>query len=115
MSPAIIVSGSVVVATFGAVWLGLLYSQASLVFLIIALALARTAALRPSRDWVALGLMMGLAYFASFPLKKLFDPIMTPLWDIALTVIYFGIVYLAGFGWRRGWDFRRGPSGKGEE
>ncbi|WP_114286362.1 hypothetical protein [Candidatus Halocynthiibacter alkanivorans] len=87
---------------FLAVVIGLKYSQASLIFGIVALALAPIAIHKVSdRGW-ALGLLAGLAIFASFPAKKLFQ-IEGFVTETLLTLIYFGTFWVIGMGWKRSW------------
>ncbi|WP_108815029.1 hypothetical protein [Loktanella sp. Alg231-35] len=96
----------VFVAVFGALTLavpiGLKYSQATLQFGLIAAISAPVVIHKISdKNW-SLGMLMGLSYFASFPLKKLFqiDGLVT---DISVTLAYAGILWLVGFGWKRSW------------
>ena len=52
---------------------------------------------------IAAGLFVGLAFFASFPFKKLMqlDEILP---SIVVTLVYVGILYVAGLGWKRSWS-----------
>lgn len=85
-----------------AVSVGLKYSQATLLFGLIA-ALSAPVAIHkiPSVNW-ALGMLMGLSIFASFPLKKLFQ-IDGFINEAPVTLAYVALLWLIGFGWRRSW------------
>ena len=96
----------VTIAVFGAlviaVPIGLKYSQATLLFGLIAAVSAPMVIHKISdKNW-SLGMLMGLSFFASFPLKKLFqiDGFMN---EIPVTLAYVAILWVIGFGWKRSW------------
>ena len=96
----------VTIAVFGAlviaVPIGLKYSQATLLFGVIAAVSAPMVIHKISdKNW-SLGMLMGLSFFASFPLKKLFqiDGFMN---EIPVTLAYVAILWVIGFGWKRSW------------
>lgn len=97
---------AVVVAVFGslfiAVPIGLRYSQATILFGLIA-ALSAPVVIHkiPSVNWAA-GMLMGLSFFASFPLKKLFQ-IDGFINEVPVTLAYAALLWVIGFGWRRSW------------
>ena len=81
---------------------GLKYSQASILFGIIAVGLARTTIHKVTEVNWAVGMLVGLALFASFPLKKLFQ-LDGFTQKFLLTMIYAGVLWIVGMGWRRNW------------
>ena len=85
-----------------AVPVGLKYSQATLLFGLIA-ALSAPVVIHkiPNANW-ALGMLMGLSFFASFPLKKLFQ-IDGFINEVPVTLAYAALLWVIGFGWRRSW------------
>jgi len=96
----------VAIAVFGAIAiavpLGLRYSQATLLFGVIAVISAPVVTHKiPNNNW-ALGMLMGLAFFASFPLKKLFQ-IDGFINEIPVTLTYAAVFWIIGFGWKRSW------------
>lgn len=97
---------AVIMAVLGAlviaVPIGLKYSQATLLFGLIA-ALSAPVVIHkiPSVNW-ALGMLMGLSHFASFPFKKLFQ-IDGFINEVLVMLAYFALLWLIGFGWRRSW------------
>jgi len=96
----------VIIAVFGAliiaVPIGLKYSQATLLFgLIAAISAPVVIHKTPDKNW-ALGMLMGLSFFASFPLKKLFQ-IDGFVNEIPVTLAYAAILWVIGFGWKRSW------------
>ena len=97
---------AVTIAVFGAlviaVPIGLKYSQATLLFGLIA-ALSAPVVIHkiPNVSW-AMGMLMGLSIFASFPLKKLFQ-IDGFINEMPVTLAYAALLWVIGFGWRRSW------------
>ena len=97
---------AVTIAVFGALTIavpvGLKYSQATLLFGLIA-ALSAPVVIHkiPNANW-ALGMLMGLSFFASFPLKKLFQ-IDGFINEVPVTLAYAALLWVIGFGWRRSW------------
>ena len=81
------------------------YSHAAILFGIGAVALAPIAIHNIQSANGSLGLLVGLAIFASFPLKKLFQ-IEGIIQEAPVTLIYFGILWAVGFGWKRSWKAR---------
>lgn len=82
--------------------LGLKYSHATLLFGLAAAGLAPIAIHKVPNSNIAVGLLMGLAYFASFPFKKLFQ-LDGFIQEIPVTLIYAGILWTIGAGWKRSW------------
>ncbi len=96
----------VIIAVFGAmaaaVPIGLRYSQATLLFGLIAAISAPVVVHKVSdRNW-SFGMLIGLAYFASFPLKKLFQ-IDGFLNELPVNIAYAAMLWAIGFGWKRTW------------
>ncbi|GAA6193630.1 hypothetical protein [Phaeobacter sp. NW0010-22] len=99
---SVLIAAIVFLTLLLAVPIGLKYSQASLLFGFVALVLAPIAIHKtPSVNW-ALGLLMGLAIFASFPFKKLFQ-LDGFVQEAPVTLAYAGILWLIGMGWKRSW------------
>ena len=93
---------AVFAALIVAVPIGLKYSQATVLFgLIAAISAPIVIHKTPDTGW-ALGMLMGLSFFASFPLKKLFQ-IDGFINEIPVTLAYVAILWIIGFGWRRSW------------
>mgnify|MGYP001801350748 CR=1 FL=1 len=97
---------AVTIAVFGAlaiaVPIGLKYSQATLLFGLIAAVSAPVVIHKiPNASW-ALGMLMGLSFFASFPLKKLFQ-IDGFINELPVTLAYVALLWVIGFGWNRSW------------
>ena len=91
-----------IVALVGTVPLGLKYSQATLLFGLIAAISAPVVIHKiPESSW-AMGLVIGLSFFASFPLKKLFQ-IEGFVNEIPVTLAYAATLWVIGFGWKRSW------------
>lgn len=97
---------AVTIAVFGAliiaVPIGLKYSQATLLFGLIA-ALSAPVVIHkvPDANWAS-GMLMGLSFFASFPLKKLFQ-IEGFINEASVMLAYAALLWVIGFGWRRSW------------
>jgi len=96
----------VLAAVFGvvvfAVPIGLRYSQATLLFGLIAAISAPIVIHRiPDKNW-SLGMLLGLSLFASFPFKKLFQ-IDGFASEIPVTLAYATTLWVIGFGWKRSW------------
>ena len=87
---------------FMAVQLGLKYSQCSIVFGIIAAVCAPFAIHKVSNTGTVGALLVGLAIYASFPVKKLFR-IDGFLQELPLTLLYVGVLWVIGAGWKRAW------------
>ena len=97
---------AVTIVVFGtlaiAVPIGLRYSQAALLFGLIAALSAPVVIHKISDAGWALGMLMGLSFFASSPLKKLYQ-IDGFINDIPVTLGYAALLWVIGFGWRRRW------------
>lgn len=97
---------AVTIAVFGAlsiaVLIGLKYSQATLLFGLIAALSAPVVIHKISNVSWALGMLMGLSIFASFPLKRLFQ-IDGFINEMPVTLAYVSLLWVIGFGWRRSW------------
>ncbi|WP_166415971.1 hypothetical protein [Cochlodiniinecator piscidefendens] len=92
---------AVVIATFWiALSLGLRYSQASLLFGIVALALAPIAMHRISSQNWAIGTICGLGIFASFPMKRLFQ-LDGPLQEVPVSLLYIAILWVISMPWKK--------------
>jgi hypothetical protein len=96
----------VIIAVVGAlavsVPMGLKYSQATVLYGLIAVFSAPVVIHRVSdKNW-SLGMLVGLSIFASFPLKKFFK-IDGLLEGMAVSLAYAGILWVIGFGWKRSW------------
>jgi hypothetical protein len=89
-------------ATAVSVPIGLKYSEATLLFGLIAALSAPVVIHRVSDKGWSLGLLVGLSIFASFPLKKLLK-LDGFLEEMAVSIAYVGILWVIGFGWRRSW------------
>lgn|SRR6056297_2624043 len=96
----------VTIVAFGAlaigVAVGLKYSQATLFFGLIAAFLAPVVIHKIPSVGLATGMLIGLAVFASFPLKKLFQ-IDGFINEALLNMAYAALLWVIGFGWRRSW------------
>lgn len=97
----------VALAVFGSmlisVQLGIRFSQASLIFAVIAAICAPIVIHRiQSVPWSA-GMLLALAYYASFPLKKLFQ-LEGFVQEVPVTLIYAGLLWVIGQGWKRSWS-----------
>lgn len=97
-----IIISSILVCMLLAVALGLKYSQAAIVFGIAAAIMAPFAIHRVPDSRFAASLIIALAYFASFPVKKLYnlDGVMP---EAVLALIYAAVLWLIGLGWKRSW------------
>ncbi|WP_298557907.1 hypothetical protein [uncultured Aliiroseovarius sp.] len=97
----------VAIAVFGAIAiavpLGLRYSQATLLFGLIAAISAPVIIHKIPNNNYSLGMLVGLAFFASFPLKKLFQ-IDGFINEIPVTLAYAAVLWTIGFGWKRRWS-----------
>lgn len=87
-------------------WLSVLvelkYSHATLLYGMVALVLAPIAIHKVPRVNGALGLLLGLAVFASFPFKELFQ-LDGLVQEVPVTLAYAGMLWLIGMGWKRSW------------
>jgi len=90
-----VVLGTLIIA----VPLSLKYSEATLLFGFIA---APIVVHKIPNVGYALGILIGLSAFASFPLKKLFQ-IDGFAKGILVTLAYVAILWVIGFGWKRNW------------
>lgn len=86
-----------------AVAVGLRYSQAALLFGLIAIVLAPIAIHKVSSPSGAIGLLAGLSFFASFPVKKLYHLAEFPQ-GMLLSAAYLGVLWAIGVGWKRSWN-----------
>jgi hypothetical protein len=93
---------AVVGATAVSVPIGLKYSEATLLYGLIAAFSAPVVIHRVSDKGWSLGMFVGLTIFASFPLKKLLK-LDGDLEKLALSFAYAGILWVIGFGWKRSW------------
>lgn len=98
----IIILAIVLAVVFCAVFLGLSYLNASILFGVVAVVLSPVAIHRIPQSNLATGVLVGLAIFASYPLKKFFhlDSLML---SIIVTLGCFGVLWVIGFGWKRSW------------
>lgn len=96
----------VVIAVFGTLFvsvpIGLKYSQAAFLFGAIALVSAPIVIHKIEDTSWSIGMLVGLSFFASFPLKKLYD-IEGFFAEMATTVVCAGVLWVVGFGWKRSW------------
>lgn len=82
--------------------LGLRYSQATLLFGFVAACAAPLTVHRIPDYRVSLALLLGLAIFASFPLRMLLQ-IDGLLQQGGVVLAYFAALWVVGFGWTRSW------------
>lgn len=78
------------------------YSTAVIIFGLISSGLAPIVIHKIKNPNIAIGCLVVLAMFASFPLKKLYGLDGFFLKALA-TLTYGGILYCVGFGWKRTW------------
>ena len=83
-----------------AVSIGLKYSHATVFFGLVAASAAPVVIHKIPNQSLSLGLLMALSLFASFPLKKLFQ-IDGFIHELPVTLVYAGMLWLIGFGWKR--------------
>ena len=97
------VAAAVLGALTAAAVIGLKYSQATLLFGLISAFSAPLVIHKISSVGWAVGMLIGLAIFASFPLKKLFqvDGFVN---ETPVTLAYVAILWVIGFGWKREWS-----------
>ncbi len=81
---------------------GLRYSQASLVFGIIAAVLAPIAIHKVPKLSLSVAFLVSLAIFASYPAKKLFQ-LNGFFQEFPLTLAYAALLWFIGIGWKRSW------------
>ena len=81
---------------------GLRYSQSSIFFGLVAAILSPIVIHKIPQMNVSLGLLVGLSFFASFPLKKLFQ-FEGILQEVSISAAYLAVLWVIGFGWRRSW------------
>ena len=93
----------ILVCLFGGVWLGISAVFASLAFLVIAVCLSPIAVHKVENHQVAIGLLLALSFFASYPMKRVLGMDDFVL-ELLLSAVYLGILYVTGFGWRRSWS-----------
>ena len=93
---------AVFVAFAIAVPISLKYSQATLVFGLIAAGSGPVVIHRIPNASLAIGMLVGLSLFASFPMKKLFQ-IDGFINEALVTLTYFALLWVVGLGWKRGW------------
>ncbi len=99
---AILILGIVMATLLVSVGLGMRYSVAVLLYGGIALVLSPLALHKIEKMNVAIGVLVGLAIFASFPARKLYQ--LDGILDSAgLTIAYGIVLFIAGFGWKRDW------------
>lgn len=80
----------------------LLYSQAALLFFFVAIMCSQIVVRRIENLNMAVCFLVGLAIFASFPMKKLFG-VEGFVPGMLLSAGYCGLLWITGFGWRRKW------------
>jgi hypothetical protein len=78
------------------------YSQAVVVFGLVAVVLAPVAIHKLRHPALAAGVLVGLAMFASYPLEKLFR-IGDTFQEFLVTAAYGAVLFVIGFGWKRSW------------
>lgn len=95
----IAVGGSLAVAAP----IGLKYSQATMLFGLIAAICAPIVMHKISSKNHSIGMLVGLSIFASMPVKKLFG-IDGFLLEVLVTAVYMILLWILGFGWKRRWS-----------
>ncbi|TYC75777.1 hypothetical protein FMN63_05190 [Stappia sp. BW2] len=98
----IIILAIVLAVVFCAAFLGLSYLHSSILFGVVAVALSPVAIHRIPQSNLATGALVGLAIFASYPLKK-FLHLDSFVLSILLTLACFAVLWVVGFGWKRSW------------
>lgn len=93
---------ALVVIYAGSVTLNLSYFAASVLWPLIAAALAPLAVHRIGSPNVAAGLLMGLAFFASFPVKRYLRLDGVILEGFA-TILFAVLLFVVALGWKRDW------------
>ncbi len=78
------------------------YSTAIIVFGLISSGLAPIVIHKIRNSSISIGCLVGLALFASFPLKKLFG-LDDFILEAVVILVYLGSLYVIGFGWKRSW------------
>jgi hypothetical protein len=81
---------------------GLIYSQAVLVFGLASALAAPVVIHKVPNANIAPGLFVGLTLFASFPFRKLFK-IDGMVEELAVNFAYAAVLWIVGFGWKRIW------------
>lgn len=103
MNKSVIIIMAVLLATlFISVALGMRFSYAVLVYGLVAVILAPVAIHKVDNPNLAIGLILGLAAFASFPARRLYQ-LDGLLWPALLMVAYAVVLFIVGFGWKRSW------------
>ncbi len=99
---------AVAVAIFAAAVLRLRYSDMTLLFTLVAAVSAPVCLHRVRPPILSLGLLVALAFFASFPAKKLYgvDATYGRFGELIVTAAFFAVLFLIGGGWRRDWTTR---------
>ncbi len=100
--PALI-AGVILVCLFGGIWLGLSFFAATIVFFVVAVGLSPIAVHKIERYNFAFFALCALALFASYPMKNLLGMDDFVL-ELGVSVIYLGMLWVTGFGWRRKWS-----------
>lgn len=85
-----------------AISVGLKYSQATILFGGLAMIMAPFAIHKTPSVNSAIVMLVILAFFASQPFKRLFQ-IDVILQELPVTLIYAGVLWLVGMGWKRSW------------
>lgn len=100
---------AVVLSMVAVAVLSLRFSEASLLFGIVAAVSAPVVIHRVRSRALAVAALVGLAVYASFPAKKLYGVFATygKAGDIAVTLAFLVTLFLVGAGWRRDW--KKGP------
>jgi hypothetical protein len=103
--PVVLVLLAVAVSVVAAMVLSLRFSEAALLFALVAGASAPVVVHRVRSRALSLGLLTGLALFASFPAKKLYGVFVTygTFGELAVTLAFLAVLFLVGAGWRRDW------------
>ena len=96
----------IAIAVFGAlalaVSIGLKYSQTTFLFGLVAAISAPIAIHKVPNKNIAVGMLVGLSAFASYPLRKLFQ-IDYFTNEFIVILVYLAILWVIAFGWRRIW------------
>lgn len=104
MMPAEAIIGLLVAVSLGVGFaVPLLYSQAALLFFFVAIICAQLVVRRVKNLNFAVGFLVGLAFFASFPMKKLYG-VEEFVPGLLVSAGYCALLWIAGFGWRRKWS-----------
>ncbi len=98
----IVVFALILLTMFLSVAIGLKYSHAVLVFGIVAVILSPFAIHKIPRPNFATGMLVGLALFAGFPLRKPYQ-LEGLTQGVPVLLIYAAGLWVIGMGWKRSW------------